>query len=250
MMGAFNIAPIITMILLGAGVVFILSSAKRNKRRRSTSKKRPIFLWIYGSVLVLGGIVYVLFPSPTIDRLEAYEGDDPTYGHASFYGVMDGDVAIDEIAAYKETDETYPLTSDTLAFTGVGAENYYETLKMLIVKDPSLEKEMNIETYQIPYIYEEKDLTKYVQWVNVGGNDETVTLDFPTEDAVLSMYDYSFPFKQFVDQDRRGFLGNGDIQSSSDQLVIVYIPMDVEPDVAHILNEGSYHIEMISLDKE
>ncbi len=58
------------------------------------------------------------------------------------------------------------------------------------------------------------------------------------------MYDYSFPFKQFNREARTGNMRFASTGYERQNLIIIYIPTDVEPDVSRLLDSGMYHIEM------
>lgn len=241
-MGLFTFMPIIIMFVL-SGLVFVLvSRGFRQRKRISSTKKRPLFFLFYISILVVGFLVYIVMPNNNLEVLKEYEGEYD--GDIYFYDVMDQTRSIEEIIEFKQTEKSYPLTGDELHFTETSSDYYNQNIQMLLVKDPSLTGEFTVVTYKTPFIYEGKDISEFVESTEIGGNDGVVHMNLPTHDTILKMYDYSFPFKQFLDHRNVAF--GSSYQISSEQLIVIYIPEDVTPNVAHITGDSIYHIEMIT----
>lgn len=243
-MELFNVGPIISMLALAVLVFLLVTRGLQAKKRTSSSKKRPLFFSFYISILIVSLVVYLVIPNKHMETLDEYEGDFD--GWIPFYDVLNEEKPVDTIEEFKQTEETYPMTGDTLDFTETNANHYYRSIDILIIQDPSFTDAFKVESYETPFIYEEKDFSRFIEPIKVGGNDGVVHMHFPTKDTVLNTYDYSFPFTQFLEQPR--VLGSHSDYIPSEQLIVIYIPEDVTPNVAHITSSDLYHIEMITAD--
>lgn len=242
-MELINVGPIIIMLVLAVLVFLIVTRGLQAKKRTSSSKKRPLFFLFYVSVLIVSVGVYLVIPNKNMETLEEYDGDFD--GWIPFYDVLNEEKPVDSIEEFKQTEETYPMTGDTLDFTETNVNDYSRSINILIIQDSLMTDAFKVESYETPFIYEGKDFSPFIEPIEVGGNDGVVHMDFPTKDTVLNTYDYSFPFTQFLEQRRA--LGNSHSDyTPSEQLIVIYIPEDVTPDVAHITGSDLYHIEMIT----
>lgn len=241
-MGVFLLAPFIISLFLLLIVFYFLKRVFKVRNRSTTSKKKPIFFLVYASLLVVALIISVVFPNHKLVPLKDYLGDYD--GEAYFYEIMNNERSIDSIASFKQSEETHSMSGDVLEFNDTNVDEYFQTFNMLIVQDSSLTDTFTIETYETPYIYDGKDISTYVPSVELNGSDGNVELHFPKKNAILNMYDFSFPFKQFA-KDEEAFSGWGSFQLPSDFLTIIYIPEGVTPNVAHLVGIGDAHVKMI-----
>lgn len=239
--------PLIIVLILLGSVVFIILRAINQFNRTTTSKKRPLFFSIYVCILLISSAIYMLFYSHMGETIEERDGDF-VVGGSWFYEVMNDEMPIEQIAEFKQTDNTYPLTGTTFDISDTGGDHFFEAIDIMIVKDPSIQHEFRVQTYQTPSLYDKKDITPFLHHIQVTENDEGLKIHLPNKEVVLNMYDYSFPVKQFSEGRDMEFSGHHSIQHSS-YLIIVYIPTDVEPDVRQLLDSGTYHIEMQTDDE-
>lgn len=235
------LTPIIILLGMIVAVIYFSTKIFKFKKQPTTSKRRPIFFLFYTSLLVVALVISVIFPNQQV-ILKDYSGDYE--GGVYFNEIMNEERSIDSIAPFKQSEETYPITGDTLKFNETNLYAYNQPFNMLIVQDPSLTDTYTVETYETPYIYNGRDISAYVPHAEVNGIDGVVYLRFPEGNAVLKMYDLSFPFKQFA-KDKEDFTGWESYQLPSDHMTVLYIPEDITLNVDSIVNNNDVHVEMI-----
>ncbi len=153
-----TILPILVFLLLVSVLLMIISRGKNWWRRKTSVKEKPFFFKLYSGILLVLTLAYILFPnSITTETLKEYDGE--FNGVHQLGSVHLGKVSIDKIANFKQTNQTYPLEGSTLRFKDTGDDYFYDTVNVLIVKEPSLQNEYCVETYQTPQLLDGKDMT-------------------------------------------------------------------------------------------